>query len=346
MQDKPLVSINIVVLNGQKYVPFCLDSILEQKYPHGLIEVNILDNGSQDKTLDIIQEKGKIIQESGFNKFELIRSDKNLGMWPGQEELLKSSSGKYVLAMAIDIILDKDFISNSISILESDSKIGAIQSKTYKFDIEDDQPIKSDALDTCGFEIYRSRRIINIGHGKKDQGEFTNQKEIFAVEGACPIFRKEALLDIKINNQLVDPGYFWYGDDLDLAWRMNILGWKQIFCPEVIAWHDRQTTKRLGNSTLDFIKMRREIPIKKRALDWRNVRFTIIKNDYIINLLKDLPRIVIREVGLFLYLLIFETKVAMEIFSIISHSPKLLRDRREIMRKSKVSAKDFRSWLK
>src|SRR3989344_34514 len=105
----------------------------------------------------------------------------NIGFWAGQEKLLPQSKGKYVISMT-DVILDKDFIKNAVEIMERDPKIGALQAKI----------LQSDGLiDTTGFEIFRSRRIIN--RGKQTCNEYP-EGEIFAVEGAVPVFRKKALL--------------------------------------------------------------------------------------------------------------------------------------------------------
>ena len=49
-----LVSINLVVLNGEKYIRHCLGAVLAQTYPHDKIQLNILDNGSSDNTKSII----------------------------------------------------------------------------------------------------------------------------------------------------------------------------------------------------------------------------------------------------------------------------------------------------
>src|SRR3989344_9069073 len=122
--SNPIVTVNLVVLNGGKYIRHCLDGILAQTYPHELIECNILDNGSSDETKDIVRDLGFKISDFGFAKFTFHESKVNFGMWPGQEELLKYSSGKYVLAMAVDVILDKNFIKNAIEIMERDSNIG------------------------------------------------------------------------------------------------------------------------------------------------------------------------------------------------------------------------------
>ena len=68
-----------------------------------------------------------------------------------------------------DVVLDKDFVKNAVEILERDPKIGALQAKI----------LQSDGLiDTTGFEISRTRRVIN--RGKQTHNEYP-EGEIFAV---------------------------------------------------------------------------------------------------------------------------------------------------------------------
>ena len=339
------VSINLVVRNGEKYIRHCLDAILAQTYPHEHVEINILDNKSSDRTKETIKDSAQEFRNAGFSKFHLAESDENMGMWPGQDELLKHSSGKYILVMAVDVMLDKDFISKAVERMESDGNIGALEAKLYRYELSNGTIMPSNIIDTCGFKIFKSRRVINIGHGEEDHGQFNKYSEIFAAEGAAPFFRKEALDDSRVKGSLVDKEYFWYGDDLDLAWRMRLFGWKEVFDPEVIAWHDRQTTKTLKKSPADFIRLRRAIPIKKRGLDWRNTRWTIIKNDYIINILKDLPAILSREIQLAGYILLFEPAVLLEIPKFIVLLPKMFMRRREIMKRATAKPAEMRKWF-
>lgn len=340
-----IVSINLVVLNGGKYISRCLESIKKQTYPHGHIELNIIDNGSTDGTKNTLKQKAG--EFSDFLKFKLTESDKNLGMWPGQEELLKDSSGKYIVVMAVDVILDENFLINAVEIMEKDAKIGALQSKIYNYDVSklEHGGLEKNIIDTCGFEIYKSRRIINIGHGEKDTGQFSQEKEIFAVEGAVPVFRKDAFESCRVADEIADHDMFWYAEDLDVAWRMRVFGWKQLFVPNVIAWHDRQTTKNLSKTFADFLKIRRQLPLRKRRLEWRNIRFTIVKNDYTINILKDLPHILKREIMMLGYIIIFEPKVLSEVFSFLKLLPKMLRKRRQIMKLRKASPEEMRKWF-
>src|SRR5437868_608574 len=87
METNDAISINLVVLNGERYVRHCLESILKQTAVRECIELNILDNGSTDRTRDIIREY--LPKFEGFHHVRFIESPQNHGMWGGQEELLK-----------------------------------------------------------------------------------------------------------------------------------------------------------------------------------------------------------------------------------------------------------------
>ena len=349
-----IISINLVVYNGEKYLQHCLESVFEQTYDHELIELNIWDNASTDSTVSIVENLKPRINESKFKKFNFIKSTKNLGMWPAQEELLTYSTGEYVIVLSVDVILDKDFIKNGVETMERDQKIGALQARVYKYGmlVMNGEPRieKTNTIDTLGFKIFRSRRIVNVGHGEKDNEQFNIKKEIFAVKGAVPFFRRQALDDCRLKtqgNKIIDHDYFWYGDDLDLPWRMRMFGWKQIYDPGVIAWHDRKTTKNLAEGKIkEFIKIRKTVPLFKRRLDWRNTTLTIIKNDFTENIFSDLPHILWRQIRLWGYFLLFEPIMILEIFKVARLLPRMLKRRREIMKKANISPEEFRRWIR
>src|SRR3989344_1013438 len=344
-----LVTVNLVVLNGGKYISRFLDCLKQQTYGQANIEVQIWDNGSSDGTLEHVQSRKA--EFGDFKRFAWFKGEKNLGMWPGQEEIFKTSNGAYIVASAVDVLMDKDFISNAIKSLEQDPKIGALQAKIYTYSIDSLSGIlpnpSEKIIDTCGFKIFKSRRVVNLGHGEIDHGQYDKQMDIFAVEGAIPVFRKSTLKDISLGQGFCDPDYFWYGDDLDFGWRINLFGWRQIMDPSVIAWHDRQTTKTVAQGVRDHLSRvgtRRKIPLKKRQLDWANVRFTIIKNEYMINVLKDLPYILGREIAVFGYTLFFEPGVFRAISRFLNLLPRMLKRRREIMKRARRTAAEMRRW--
>lgn len=349
----PLVSINLVVRNGEKYLRGCLNAILNQTYKN--LELTVFDNNSDDKTKEIVRKE--------FPQFRLIENKVNYNFGTGQNRCAKLTKGKYILGLCVDVFLDKDFVKIAVATMEADEKIGALQAKIYKMthlatrspsEREGDlQFQKTNVIDTAGFEIYRSRRIVNRGHGEKDKGRFSKPEEIFSYEGACPFFRRTALEDAAVpvssgdgRKEYHDEDFWWYADDIDLGWRLRLFGWKSFFNPDVIAYHDRSTTKRLSKGYLDFIKTRRELPALKKRLDWQNTQLTFIKNDIYSNILKDFFPFFKRQFSLFVYFLIFEQSTLLAVPKIIWFLPRMLEKRRYIMKHKKASAEEMEKWFK
>lgn len=342
----PLVTINLVVRNGEKYLHHCLDAVKRQTYTN--IELNILDNDSTDRTKNIIEaETDNLKIKLASFSFHLL--NKNLAMWGGQEELLKHSSGKYTIALSVDILMDEKFVEESVRVMERDPKLGMLQAKIFQYQLSEldaGSGLPAKDIDTVGFKMFRSREVNNIGHGEEDKGQYDKEMEIFGVEGAVPVFRREAIEDSRILGEFTDLDFFWYGDDIDFAWRMRLFGWGHIYAPSVIAHHDRQTTKRLGDSDADFVKIRQAVPMLKRRLDWRNHILMLVKNDYASNFLRDLPYIAVRQFKLKIYFFVYEPEIFLEFFTIAKLLPRMLQKRREIMRRAKVSPADIRRWFK
>ncbi len=334
----PLVTIQLVVWNGERYIRDCLRAVKAQTYPN--LEVVILDNHSDDRTASIVATE--------YPNYRLIRSDHNRGMWPGHEYLLPQTSGKYILALSVDVIIDTHFIEQCVAACEREPAVAAVQGKIYQI------PDRA-RIDTCGFAMTRSRKVVNSGHGMLDGTAYANQHDIFGVEGAVPFFRRNALEDCRLPAQagdqgsIWDPDYFWYGDDLDLAWRMTLFGHRQIFLPSAIAWHDRATTKGAASvpilGQLKRLALRRAILLKKRRLDWINTRFTIIKNDAIMNILKDLPWIFLREVGVCGYAILFEPGIFVALGRFVRLLSRMLRRRREVLSRARITPQQMRTWF-
>ncbi|MDP3057775.1 MAG: glycosyltransferase family 2 protein [bacterium] len=334
MANDPKVTINLVVRNGEKYIRHCLKAIEAQSYPD--LEVIIFDNNSGDQT--------RLVAKKEFPKFQLIESAKNHYVGGGFNRCIEKSQGKYILALCVDVILEKDFIKNAVSRMESDEKIGALQSKTLIYDFKNQK--LTDTIDTAGFEIFRSRRIVNRGHGAKDAGQFAKPEEIFSYEGASGFFRKSALEDGKINGQIFDEDFVWYADDVDLGWRLALLGWKNFYDPSVIAWHDRSTTQRLSQGFWDFIQSRKNLPEEKKRWDYVNQRLAMVKNEIAGQFLRDFPFFIFREAKLWIYFLLFERSTLWGLSDFIKLLPKMSAKRKIIMSKKKLADKEMKRWFK
>ena len=83
---KPLISVITVVLNGEKYLEEAILSIIKQTYNN--IEFIIIDGGSTDRSLDIIQKYE--------NNIDLWISEKDSGLYNAMNKGIALSSGDFV----------------------------------------------------------------------------------------------------------------------------------------------------------------------------------------------------------------------------------------------------------
>ena len=60
-----------------------------------------------------------------------------------------------------------------------------------------------------------------------------------AGSGAVCLCRMQALRQAMVDNQVFDNTFFAYKEDVDLSWRLGLLGWKCLYIPEAIAYHGR-----------------------------------------------------------------------------------------------------------
>src|SRR3989338_7604215 len=183
--EKPLVSMILPVLNGEKYIRQCLEAVLAQTEQS--FELVIIDDGSADSTLSEISNfEFRISKQYPDLQLQVIKNKERLAPWGNFERACRQSQAKYCVLLSVDVVIDKDFIKNAMTIMEADNQIGCLQAKIFQYEIGSDyklQTINYKLIDTVGFGIFKSRRVTNIGHGIEDGPQFQTQKEIFAVEG-------------------------------------------------------------------------------------------------------------------------------------------------------------------
>jgi glycosyltransferase involved in cell wall biosynthesis len=115
----PLVSVLIPSYNHSKYVIETLNSILEDTYPNK--EIIIIDDGSKDNSVDIIQ---KWVDLNQNNLHIFFKQRKNYGICYTLNELINNAKGKYIIPLASDDFLINNTIEERVQILEKEEKNG------------------------------------------------------------------------------------------------------------------------------------------------------------------------------------------------------------------------------
>jgi GT2 family glycosyltransferase len=311
-----LASIIVLTYNAEKYIEDCLQSVFAQT--HEDIELIIVDNVSKDQSVEIVKN---IIRYTKI-PVRIIENKTNLGYAGGNNLGIKESGGEYLFIINPDVVLEKDYVGMTIDEFEKNSRVGSVQGKIYQLN----DGTKTKIIDTVGFEFFESGRIIDRGQGEEDKGQFNQGGAIFGANGAAAAYRRMTLNDIKYKEEYFDEDFFCYAEDFDLAWRAKNKGWKCIYAPQAIVWHDRTSSKSISGGWKEFRQTRKSQSLWLRKISWRNTWLAFIKNLPLKGFFR--PQFLKRQIKFGLYLLFFEPRVLLAKFQIIKLLPKILRKRK------------------
>jgi len=259
----PFVSVVIPNWNGKKHLEVCLLSLMAQT--HTNFEIIIVDNGSSDQSVEFVKKN--------YSSVKLISNSDNLGFAKatnqGIIDALKNKNVKYIATLNNDTRVKAKWLEELVKVAESDVNIGSCQSKMLNF-------YQPNIIDTIGIRIFKSFSVTGRGQGEIDQGQYDEVEEIFGACAGAALYKREMLLKIG----LFDENFFAYLEDVDLAWRAHLAGWKCMYVPAAIVYHVHSAT---GGHKSSF----------SRYMGSRNRVWLIIKNASFKNLLYNLPLMII-----------------------------------------------------
>lgn len=213
---RPFVSVIVINWNGENYIRECLASLSYQTFRD--FEVIVVDNGSTDGSLEIIQ--------SQFPQCLLISNASNNGFAKGNNQGIKKAKGKYIALLNNDARADRRWLEELVTAAEEDRQVGMLASKIYLQG-------RDRIIDNVGHLIYRDG--LNRGRGRLelDHGQFDKKEEVLFPSGCAALYRREMLDEIG----LFDEDFFAYGDDTDLGLKGRLAGWKCAYIPGAIVSH-------------------------------------------------------------------------------------------------------------
>jgi len=367
----PKVCIQIVTWNSQQFLKDCLDSIFNQTYKN--FSILVIDNGSKDETIKFIKENYfpkhgsmEIYKEFRQNKPDLfiIQNKKNVGFSKAHNQGLAISQADFVLVMNPDVILEPDFLEKLIEAAEKDDKISSLGGKILKLkwgDAEIGEKLKTNILDSTGLKILRSGQVIDRGEGETDNGQHDNQEEVFGISGACVLYRRAALEDIKIpvirnsyignkfvirsrairqpaeSDEYFDEDFFAYKEDIDLAWRLQLFGWQSVYVPTAKAYHFRSgapASLRFSQSRwVNFLSFRNHLWLFVKNMHWQ----IFWRNFWFILWHQSLKK---------LYLLFTQPGILLKgKLSFLQKFSKMLAKRKYILSQSKLNWRVINKWM-
>lgn len=214
----PFVSIIIVNYNGKHFLDDCLTSLQTQTYPQARTEVILVDNGSNDGSIEHLRYE--------YPWVRLLVAGKNLGFAQGNNEGIRIAKGQLIALLNNDTVVQSGWLQALVETIAEDPKIGGVTSKILFRNAPG-------IINSVGLNLYRDGRGGDRGFRQPDHGQFDEATDVFAGCGASLLLRREMLDDIG----LFDERFFMYCEDLDLAWRAHFRGWRFRYTPYSVLYH-------------------------------------------------------------------------------------------------------------
>lgn len=229
------ISVCIVSWNVAADLRACLQALEDQRGDVGF-QIIVVDNASADGSADMVARD--------FPGATLIRSDKNLGFARACNVALNSAHGRYLLLLNPDCLLPAHGLLELMHRADEHPDAGLLGPKL----VNPDGSLQYSArrLPNIKAAILRNTFLGRLFPGSVAVDDYLladwdhqSVREVDWLSGACLLVRRSALKEVG----LLDEGFFWGSEDVDLAVRMNKAGWRVLYTPEP------QVVHAIGRST-------------------------------------------------------------------------------------------------
>lgn len=226
MDNSICIGVVIVNYNSTKYLVKALNALSLQNYkPH---EIIIFDNNSTETPPENLATMAENIK--------IIKSTENIGFAAGNNAAIKCLSPEvnWIALLNPDAYPEKNWLSEMVNHIQNAPEYGFWGSKL----ICETEP---NLLDGTGDAYHISGKAWRMNFRKPLINAPMHKQEIFSPCAAAALYQKEAFIDA----EGFDESYFCYYEDIDLAFRLRLLGYKGCYAPTAIAYHTGSaTTKR------------------------------------------------------------------------------------------------------
>lgn len=240
---QPFISIIIPHYNGKQHLQTCFDSLRRQSYTK--FEVILVDNNSTDGSQDYVRE--------WYPEVRLVALDANLGFTGACNAGYEASEGDLIILLNNDTEADEQWLSALVATFTRIPEAASVASKMLLFE-------ERSRLHTAG-DFYRVDGIPgNRGVWQEDQGQYDQECFVFSACGGAAAYRKDVIDEIGF----LDDDFFFSCEDIDLAWRIHLSGYRVAYTPAAVVYHKLKASAGAGPTSSYF--------------DGRNFLYVIWKN--------------------------------------------------------------------
>ena len=241
------LSVIIVNYNVKYFLEVCLHSVL--RAAAGIdAEIIVVDNNSADNSCQMVREH--------FPSVKLIANTDNKGFSKANNQGVAVSGGEYILFLNPDTVMPEDFLARMLAYMDAHPEAGSIGPRLIdgKGQFAPDAKKSFPSLSVAIFKTTGINKIFSKSpYFNKYYAVHVGERETAAVDvlsGCCMLVRKSAM---DAAGGPFDEDYFMYCEDVDLSFRIQRAGYKNIYFPEAELIHYKgESTRKM---TLSYVRI-------------------------------------------------------------------------------------------
>jgi GT2 family glycosyltransferase len=210
------IAVVVVNWNGAHLLRTCLGSLQRQTFAD--FETIMVDNGSSDESVALVARE--------FPEVRVLALDANLGLAGGTNAGIAITDAPIIVTLNNDTEVDPRWLAELHAALASHPEAGSAASKLMLFD-------RRDVIHSAG-DFYRLDGVPgNRGVWQNDDGTYSETEMIFGACAGAAAYRRSMLDDVGG----FDDTFFMYCEDVDLAFRSQLMGYRCVFVPSAVVYH-------------------------------------------------------------------------------------------------------------
>lgn len=239
------VAIVILNWNGAEMLKRFLPNVLE--YSRKDATVYVADNASTDDSLEILKQR--------FPEVRLVLLEKNWGFAEGYNKALEQIEAEYYVLLNSDVEVAHHWLAPLVEFMDNHPEAAACQPKLLSEKDHDSFEYAGASggyLDRYGYPFCRGRIFDTV---EADNGQYDYDAEVLWATGACMMIRSS---DFKSSGGF-DARFFAHCEEIDLCWRLRLMG-RKIFCiPDSFVFHVGGGTLPKNNPMKTYLNFRNNL---------------------------------------------------------------------------------------
>jgi GT2 family glycosyltransferase len=215
----PAFSVVVIAWNSADALETCIGSLRESAAAAETpIEIVVVDNASSDASIDTAGRLGSDV---------VISNPLNAGYGVAAMQGLACATGRWALLVNPDVVVRRDFVAALAAAAESSPEDVATLAPDVRF--SSDHSIvnfRGIEVDDAGIpaEVEAATHATPV-HAERD---------VFGGSSGACLLRIDAVRSVGG----IEPAYFAYYEDVDLAWRLRRAGYRALLVPAALAFHE------------------------------------------------------------------------------------------------------------